>query len=329
MTIPVSGERAELLRLAAARATLAPSVHNSQPWRFRLGPDTLDLVADPERRLRVLDPTFRQLIISCGCALFNARVALAASRREIVVDRLPDPAQPDVLARVTITDRPAPWTPLVRLEPAIDRRHSNRREFFERVVPEEIQWELVTAAAAEDSQLVAIETDQARSALVRLTQEAHEVQTADPAYVAELREWTTDIPGRKDGITSRSFPMSSGTPAEIPLRDFGVKVTGLMAPVAGSDRNQCLMVLATAEDTPAAWLRAGEALERLWLEATRLDYVASLFTQVIEVKRTRAALRRELGLDGWPHILLRIGQAAPNVATNRRPLSELITELDG
>lgn len=328
MTTTAAREQTALLHRAAAQASLAPSVHNTQPWRFRITPTTFELRANRDRRLHVLDPTSRQLLISCGCALFNARVALAAERKTVAVERFPDPNDPDLLARLTVSDHRAPWSPLVRLEPAIARRHTNRREFFEREVPEEIQWELSNAAAQENATLVALETREARNTAARLLQEADAAENDNPAYLAELREWTTSIATRRDGVTSRSFPMESLQPNDVPIRDFGVKVSGQMSPVRDSDAEQCLMVLGTVEDGPYAWLRAGEALQRLWLEATRLDYVAGLITQVIEVKRTRKQLRTELGLHFYPHLLLRIGQAAPNIPTNRRPIEDLIDVAD-
>ena len=326
MSTTVRPEQSELLRHAAARAALAPSVHNSQPWRFRLGPDTLEIRADRHRRLSVSDPTGRQLTISCGCALFNARAAFAAERREVVVERLPDPDDPDLLARITLTGRTAPWHPLVRLDPAIDRRHSNRRKFFETEVSEEVQWELTAAAKAEDTTLITVSSDDHRLEVARLLWEAEAELADNPAYRAELRDWTTELAGRRDGLSSRSYPTTSGERGEIPLRDFGVKVGGLMPPVADSGRDQCLLILASAEDSRLAWLRAGEALERLWLEATRLDHVASLFTQIVEVPELREELRTRLGLTGEPLLLLRVGQAAPNVATNRFELDQLIEE---
>lgn len=326
MTTMTRPEQSQLLRQAAAGASLAPSVHNSQPWRFRLGADTLELRADRSRRLQVLDPAARQLMISCGCALFNARVALAAGRREVQVERFPDPSDPDLLARLTLTDRRAPWTPLVRLEPAIGRRRSNRREFFEHTVPEEIQWELTNAAIREDAAISVVETDEARATTARLVQVADAAENDNPAYLAEMRAWTTSIATRRDGVTTRSYPMSTTDRGDLPIRDFGVKVGGQMPPVTDSGSDQCVMILGTVEDSPLAWLRAGEALERLWLEATRLDYVASLITQVIEVKRTRTQLQSALGLAFHPHLVIRIGQAAPNVATNRRELSDMLEE---
>ncbi|HEY5981808.1 MAG TPA: hypothetical protein VIT41_19450 [Microlunatus sp.] len=327
MSTTVRQEHSEILRHAAARASLAPSIHNTQPWRFRIGPNTLELRADRDRRLRVLDPTGRQLMLSMGCALLNARVALAASRREVSIQRFPTPADPGLVARLVISDRIAPWQPLVRLDPAIDRRHSNRREFFETRVSEEVQWELMAAAEAEGSVLVPVSNDRHRLEVARLLWEAEAEQSDDPAYRAEVREWTSGIAGRRDGISPRSYPMSSDDRGEIPLRDFGLKVGGHMAPVTDSGRDQCLMILGSAVDSDLAWLRAGEALERLWLEATRLDHVASLFTQLIEVPELREELRAQLGLGCEPLVLIRVGQAAPNVATNRRDLDQLIDEM--
>lgn len=322
-TIIDEGQSA-LLRHAVSRASLAPSIHNTQPWRFRIGQDAIEIRADGDRRLHVLDPTGRQLMLSTGCALFNARVAVAAKRRKVVVHRLPNPADPGLVAHLRVTDRTALWTPLVRLDPAIDRRHTNRREFFETRVTEEVQWELMAAAKAEDSMLIPVTAEKHRLEVARLLWEAEAEQSDDPAYRAEMREWTTSIPSRRDGITPQSYPMSSDHRGDIPLRDFGVKVGGHMPPVTESNRDQCLMILGSPHDTPLSWLRAGEALERLWLEATRLDYVIGLFTQVIEVPDLREELRIQLSLDCEPLVLIRVGQAAPNVATNRRELSHLI-----
>src|SRR4030095_16713579 len=150
----VQEETKALFRKAAARASLAPAVHNTQPWQFVVRPDVLELHGDNNRQLRALDPTGRQMVISCGCALFNARVGLA--ERTVQVDRVRDPAKPDLLARLTMLDEPAPWTPLVRLDPMIERRHTNRRDFFDEEVPPDVIYELTTAAEQEDASLVQI-----------------------------------------------------------------------------------------------------------------------------------------------------------------------------
>jgi hypothetical protein len=90
--------------------------------------------------------------------------------------------------------------------------------------------------------------------------------------------------------------------------------------------NQCLLILGTEADSELNWLRAGEALEHLWLRATRLNYVVSLFTQVIELPHTRERLRAELSLGMQPHILLRVGRASRTSASMRRKLVDVLTE---
>src|SRR2546423_14501831 len=102
MTDTMISVKATLLRRAATRAIQAPSIHNTQPWTFVLSDETLEIHVDPERRLNVLDPRGRQLVISCGCALFNARVAIAAAGHESIVERFPDPGNPNVLARISV-----------------------------------------------------------------------------------------------------------------------------------------------------------------------------------------------------------------------------------
>ena len=182
----VQEETKALFRKAVERASLAPSVHNTQPWHFVVRPDVLELHADNDRQLRALDPTGRQLVISCGCALFNARVGLAADR-VLQVDRLPDPTKPDLLALLTVLDEPAPWTPLVRLDPVIERRHTNRRDFFDEDVPPDVIYELTTAAEQEEASLVQMWSPEHKIVAAQLSREAETIQNTDPRYQAELQ----------------------------------------------------------------------------------------------------------------------------------------------
>ncbi len=324
--ITTDHEPTEILQNAAARANLAPSIHNTQPWRFRIRRHSLEIRTDPDRQLQVLDPGRRQLMISCGCAVFNARVAVAASRHELLVERFPDPSDPDLVARLTLGEPTAPWTPLVRLDAAIDRRRSNRREFFDTRVSEEVLWELTTAASAEGATVMSVSPLDQRRVVAALIREADAVETADPDYLAELRQWTIDRANRDDGVAASSYPQATGQRGEIPLRNFGSEVSGQMPPMVNSGLDQCLLVIGSNADDPLSWLRTGEALERLWLEATRLDQVISLFSQPVEVRQTRQRLRQALGSSIWPQALLRVGQAAPNVATRRRPLDQVLDQ---
>lgn len=329
MTSQIHSKQAQALRQAVVRATLAPSVHNTQPWRFVIGHEALEIHADWRRKLRVLDPTGRQLLISCGCALFNARVALAASGYDAHIERFPDPVQPDLLARLTVPGEPVGWLPLGAYDAVIELRQTNRRRFADEPVPADVVEDLIRAAASEGAQLFAIERSEHRLATARLSQQADREQNANPAYRAELRSWTSDDPRRRDGVPALAVPhVDAGANDDIPIRDFDTHGMGWLPVETHSSMNQCLLLLGTMEDRPAAWLRAGEALEHVLLETTRCGYAASPLTQVIEIPRTRALLRDQLGLDMNPHVLLRIGRAPKTPASRRRRLVDVLTETE-
>jgi hypothetical protein len=327
MTPSADLEQAQVLRRAAVRATLAPSVHNTQPWRLVISNGALEIHADWTRKLRVLDPTGRQLLTSCGCALFNARVALAAAGYEAIVERSPDPTETGAVALVRLPNQPVGWLPLRRLDAVIELRQSNRRRFADEPVPRDLVETLVAAAAAEDAQLIEITKPEHRSATARLSQEADREENADPGYRAELRAWTSADPSRRDGVPATAVPHAdAGSGDDIPIRDFDTHGLGWLPTKTASSMNQCLLLLGTVQDQPAAWLRAGEALERVLLEATLRGYVASLFTQVIEVPPTRQLLRRELSVAVNPHVLLRVGRAPTTPASRRRRLADVLSE---
>jgi hypothetical protein len=322
----VQEETKALLKKAVQRASLAPSVHNTQPWHFVVRPDVLELHADNDRQLRALDPTGRQLVISCGCALFNARVGLAADRM-VDVDRLPDATQPNLLARLTVLDEPAPWTPLVRLDPMIEKRHTNRRDFFEENVPPDVIYELTTAAEREEAVLVQIVDPEQKIIAAQLSQEAEAIQSADAQYRAELEAWTTTDLHRTDGVPVYAIPHTDErSEPEALVRNFDVAGKGWLPRLKQSSLNHCLMVLGMAESNRLAWLRGGEALQRILLEATRLDCVVSIASQIAEVPSARHRLRKELDLEFHPLLLMRIGQAAPTPASKRRDLTMIISE---
>jgi hypothetical protein len=327
MTAHAYARHARTLRKAVVRATLAPSVHNTQPWRFVTLGNSLRIYADPTRRLRVLDPTGRQMIISCGCALFNARVGLAAAGYDATIDRLPDPARPNLLARLTLPELPADRLPLSALDAVVELRQTNRRRFADDPVPREILYGLIDAAAAEGAKLFEVRRPEHRVAVAELSQDADRQQHADPAYRAELRAWTTDDPMRRDGVPALAVPhVDAGADDDLPIRDFDTHGSGWLPVQTRSSMNQCLLVLGTLEDRPAAWLRTGEALEHVLLDVTRYGFAASPLTQVVEIPRTRALLRSELDLDVNPHILMRVGRAPKTPASRRRELADVLVE---
>lgn len=325
---------AEALRRAAVRATLAPSVHNTQPWRFVIGHEVLEVHADFTRQLHVLDPTCRQLIISCGCAVFNARVSLAADGFAAEVQRYAPGDDRELLAELIAT--PGGERSLAALDAVLELRRTNRRQFADDQVSPKVLDTLCTVAELEGASLFVVDQAPHRAATARLSQQAEAIEEADPAYRAELRAWVTDDQRRSDGVPVTALPRvgqrprGEALPADaVPLRRFGDPGPAGLPDSAHSSMHQTLLLLGTEKDDPLSWVRAGEALERVWLEVTRAGYAMSLFTQVIEVPGTRALLRSELGLAMFPHVLLRVGHAPATPASRRRKLVEVLRHAPG
>lgn len=321
---PADAESTSALEYAVDRALRAPSVHNTQPWRLELHGDTLSVRADRTRQLTVLDPRGRELVQSVGAALLNLRVGLAARCVAAEVRRLPDRDDPDLLAVV----RAVPGTPetaLAGLDPAIARRHTNRRRYLPTAVPDEVLGRLAEACELEETGFVPIVTPDRRRLVARLTQQADRTQNADPAYRAELRHWTNRPPESRDGVPPSVVPHVDGsTSDEVPIRDFDTSGKGELPADTGSDADQTLVLLTSLADDPLAWLRSGEALERVLLHLTQLGYVAAPIGQPIEVPLTRSQLRAALSWGEHPQMLLRIGQAAGTPVTPRRGRAETV-----
>jgi nitroreductase len=327
MTTFTATARTTALRRAAVRATYAPSVHNTQPWRMHIVSDELRIYADRDRQLPVLDPTGRQLAISVGCAVFNARAALAGRGYKIAVERFPDRADPDLAAALRIVGESAAEIGLAALDEVVEVRQTNRRRFTEAPVPESLLDVLEEAAAAEEGRLVVVRDPDKRVAVASLSQHADNIENLNPAYRAELRAWTSDDPERRDGVPALAVPHVTGrSEDEVPIRDFDTHGAGGLPAATHSSRDQCLVLLCTVGDGQRDWLRAGEALERVLLEITRHGFMASPLTQVTEVPAARAELRRQLALDVYPHVLLRVGRAPLTPRSRRRRLAEVLFE---
>jgi hypothetical protein len=321
-----TGTDTAALRAAAEAALRAPSIFNTQPWRWHVAADRLELSADPDRQLPVVDPEHRMSTLSCGIALHHALVALAAEGRTTAVTRLPDPARPDLLASIEITGHRSPDPADVRRFEATEIRHTDRRLFTDEPVPAQVLDRLRAAAESPLAHLHLVRTEDV-PALASAIAHAQELQMADPAYRAELARWTHRPPTSGDGV-----PADTATPPTgrtVPVREFDVDGGGDLAPGTGHDEAASYAILAGDGDDPPAWLRAGEAMSAVLLEAVDAGVSVSPMSDVAEVTATRQAVRRLLSGIGYPYLVLRIGMAEPATgvpATPRRDPSEVITE---
>jgi hypothetical protein len=314
----------DLVRLAVAGAA-APSLHNSQPWLFRPTVDGrgLRVYADRTRAVPLTDPDARAMYVSVGAAIFNLRVAAAASGRDPEVRLLPDAEDPDLLAVLDL-DRPASAgdPSIADLYPAVDRRHSSREPFAGRDLPERVVGDLTAVARIEGADVSVLGESEARRVLA-LTAEAERRTGTDLARMAETRGWLRVEESAVDGIPIAALGPQDHD-ARVPVRDFA---SHPIAPAVPSRRFEPLpqvATLSTRGDAPADWLRAGQALERVWLLATLHGVRISVLHQAVEWPQTRRQLRDPDGGIGFVQLVLRMGYGPPGAATPRRPVEEVL-----
>ncbi len=303
---------------------LAPSLHNTQPWRFRLDQRSIALVADRERRLPEIDPDDRELRIACGAALFSLRLALQGLGIRPMVTLLPDPNEPDLLAIVRRGGNRPPTPEERRLLDVVPRRHTNRHPFSDAPVTVAEQYALRRAAQDEGAWLHIVSDRTERGRLRDLATTAHRRQMADPAFRAELARWTAVQPGRLDGV-----PAAAGGPLPEPgnawvHRDFTGGAAAPLASGKGYEEEPLVAVLTAHLSGRAADIQAGQALQRVLLTATAEGLVASFLSQIVEVPDTRRELRQLIRANRSPQAVLRIGHGWPVGATPRRPVADLI-----
>lgn len=319
--VPIPADQVDYLIATAARA---PSVHNTQPWRFRVSKYAIELYADPRRKLRV-DPSGREMHISCGAALFGLRLAIRSVGYLPVVELLPDPARLRLLARVGMgAAKPMTGQERSMLE-ALPHRHTHRGPFVSGPLPAGLLAGLQHDALAEGATLALVDQALAYQQLADILGAVSGRQDLDPVAQAEVRQWSRDTadPAR-DGISAHAFPAKADhQPGRLPQRDFDLgRGLGLLA--VGGPPPAATAVLLTAGDSRADWLCAGQALHRLLAHAAGKWVFASLHSQSLEAAAIRALIRDRLALPGAPQMLLQLGLARTTHATARRSSDELM-----
>jgi hypothetical protein len=321
-----------------AAATRAPSIHNTQPWRFVAAPDRLEVYLDTERALPVLDPTGRQQIISCGSAIEFAVVALAAAGHTAEVDLLPDDGDPDRLATMRVTASREASDEDRALAAAIDRRHTVRAAFQPRAVPDGLVDRLQLEAASFGAWFKPIARSEEEVATVFLIARAEEMEQSDPAYLAELESWMRMDPGAVDGVPVEAVPSDDPQtrPSNWLIRDFVVGQRGEQQLFRAADdpdapppdvERPTVVLMGTDDDDRYAWLLAGRALGRVLLRATAEGVAASPLTQALDWPATRSRMQSRLSLVGHPQMLLRMGyppDTSGRAVSGRRPVADVL-----
>lgn len=317
---PISEEQIKSL---LSYAILAPSSHNTQPWRFEISDGAVSMFADRTRALPANDPDDRELTISCGCVLMNLRVAAANEGLGVTFDITPDSGDDDLLAVISFIKEDSLSPDEAGLFKFIEGRRTYRKRFASREVPTAILDSLSAAASQEGSWLEVIESEDDRQKVAELVSEGDSIQWSNPSWRRELAAWMH--PRRRgDGLT---VPGIVAPIAQIVVRTFdmgdgvGAKDKQL------ADESPLLTVLGTAGDNVVDWLVAGQALEKILLAAQSQGLQASYLNQPIQVASLRPKLQNLLGQQGFPQILLRLGFPEDEIdAAPRRRLDEVVEQ---
>ena len=313
-----------------AAAVWAPSVHNTQPWWFSARGQEISLYADASRQLMVADPGGREMMISCGAALFTARLALRSLGYIPDTCVLPDPARRLLVARVSWQRRADPAEYEQQLFRWVRQRRTHRGGFAPLPLAPELLTVLQQGAERDGALLRIITGEGRRAALAAVVEAAERAMRLDGAYVQELARWVSP-PGstRADGVPDTAYPARpERTDPYFPGRDFahghGWGLPSFSFGVASRSAG-VVCLLTTVDDRPEDWVNAGQALQRVLLTSATCGVAAALHSQPLELPWLREYICAHWSDGTYPQLLLRLGTVIQATASVRRPPASVLS----
>lgn len=308
-------------------ACRAPSVHNSQPWKWTYADGYLDLRTDRTRLLNTIDPTGRQLVISCGAALDHLRTAAVAFRWTAEIVELPAPGAPDHLARIRLVHGAQPQSHEFDLLTAMNRRRSDRRRFGH-IPDEHIVTQAMRTEAAKHDTTITVLSPASRERLATASKLSAGIRKYDATYQAELRWWAGHA-FKSEGIPSRALVNASESSNVALGRIFPTPHDAGERP-SSSERSDesTVLLLSTPADQRLDWLRCGQALSSILLEANVRGLATCPLTHMTEQSGSRALVESLAPDSGCAQVLIRVGTSsagAPPKSTARQKLSSVLT----
>jgi hypothetical protein len=319
----------EVLKKAILLACRAPSVHNSQPWRWVAegdpGKSAVHLFVDRRRTVPATDRSGREAIISCGAVLDHLRIAMTAAQYHTSITRFPNPNDPSHLATVEFSPIDHVTEAQRNRVQAMLERRTDRLPFGPPAA-----WHLfepvLRSTFDEDVAMLDVLSDDQRPCLVEASQLSEALRRDDPSYHVELQWWTS------------SFALTQGMPPTALLsvaerrrvdiaRDFPIRSHHDRRPEIDVDSSK-ILVLSTPDDTRTDVLRCGEVLSTVLIECTMAGMATCALTHLIESKESRDIVGGLIGHRGEPQVLIRVGTAppmeSPPAPTPRRSLDSVL-----
>lgn len=325
---PTSADTSEQLRHMLNYAIMAPSIYNTQPWLFKVTGSEIAIYVDRARALPVSDPHGRNLVISCGAALYHLRIAIRHFGYEPVVRTFPDLDVPNLLAFIRLGERKEVTPEEERLFMAIKKRRTIRSGFRDEAIPSGTMQQLRDSAVGEGAHMFALQDRNEQQALIDLIREAYEIRQKDAPFMNEIQAWTNS--GWAD------YPINDMSYAAPPPGAEALQASRMLR---GLENEQLLMwnddikpghpafvVLATRGDGMASWLSTGQALARVLLTAADLGLNTSFLNQPVGIDSLRDRVRSLVGGELFPQVILRIGFGVPGKPTRRLPVDRVATE---
>lgn len=305
-------------------ACRAPSLHNSQPWRWVLTEHTVELFADPERLVRSTDDTGREALLSCGAVLDHFRVAMAAAGWDSGITRFPDAADQLHVATIRFTPAERVSAEQRRRADAILSRHTDRLPLAAPPDPDRLA--SLGDTARPDGVRVDVVADELHDALIEASHVTEALRLYDSEYHAELYWWTADFIA-DDGIPGTALVSAEESERVQVARTFPVGAHSDRRTEYGEDRS-AVIVLSTADDSRGSVVRCGEALSEVLLDATATGLSTCTLTHITEIPRGRDVIAALLGVPTIPQVLVRVGLApaleGPPPPTPRRPVEHVL-----
>lgn len=320
-----AGDSPALLRELVRCATLAPSSHNTQCWKFRLEDRAISILPDLSRRCPVVDPDDHHLFVSVGCAAENLLQAALANglHGNAVFDESAGKA-----LRMTLEPTRAVATPLYN---AIPERRSTRAEYDGQPISASELALLEKAAQGNGVRVILLTARAAMEKVLEYVVQGNTAQMNDRAFVDELKSWirfsADDAVRTGDGL----YAASSGNPS-VPSWLGGLLFGLFFTPEAENDKyakhvrsSAGIAVFVSEAETPAQWIEVGRCYERFALQSASLGIRNAMLNQPVEVSALRPQFASFLGVGGRrPDLVVRFGRGPELPRSLRRPTDAVL-----